>query len=164
MKTLKIKIINNTKDDIILNLKLLLIWGAGIGGIMHPISQYLETGKTQLNTFEVVSFLCATLTIIVDENLKNIKKILPTIKKGKLRNPLCNFLHTINITIYNLIIIIGYAFIIPILTILWNISQYGIKQNEIKEIFLRLFAFGIATIIGNILKELFTELFENIKN
>ena len=52
----------------------------------------------------------------------------------------------------------SYSFIIPILPMIWEMSQSGIKGDEVKGIIVRLLSFGLVSVSGNALKELISKL------
>jgi hypothetical protein len=60
--------------------------------------------------------------------------------------------------------IMSYAFIIPILPILWDMSQTGVTKPEVKEIVIRLMSFGLTAISGNTLRELITKLVNRFRD
>ena len=58
----------------------------------------------------------------------------------------------------------SYAFIIPILPLIWEISQTGVTSQGVKEIVIRLMSFGLTAITGNTLRELFTKLINRFRD
>jgi hypothetical protein len=142
-------VLENTKNDILLNLKLLLIWGAGVGAVINQITNYLRFGFIKYTKFEVFLLLVTILTIVIDE-LKSViqKKELLSVKK---------ILMTINNTFYTFVNIISYAFIIPTLEISWEVSQSGYKFSTSKEIIIRFVMFGVISVFGNLSKEIISE-------
>jgi hypothetical protein len=151
---------------------MLLIWGAGVGGVMAPLNDFIMSGNFNLNEFQVASILCATSAILFNENKSVIKTLVDHIKKQgifevfsqvlkkgtKLRQTFFKFIGSLNMTLYTISNIMSYSFIIPILPIIWEMSQSGIKGNEVKEIIVRLMSFGLVSVSGNALKELITKL------
>ena len=61
-------------------------------------------------------------------------------------------------TLYTISNIMSYSFIIPILPMIWEMSQSGIKGDEVKGIIVRLLSFGLVSVSGNALKELISKL------
>lgn len=137
-------VLTNTKKDIFVNLKLLLIWGAGVGSVITQITNYIRKGFINFSNFEIFLFFCTIIVLIINElRFVIIKKEVLTIKKT---------FNTINNTVYTFVNIISYSFIIPILEISWNVNQNGYD-----EIIIRFIMFAIISIIGNFSKELFSE-------
>jgi hypothetical protein len=165
-------VITKTEQDLKINLNMLLIWGAGVGGVMAPLNDFIMSGNFNLNEFQVASILCATSAILFNENKSVIKTLVDHIKKQgifevfsqvlkkgtKLRQTFFKFIESLNMTLYTISNIMSYSFIIPILPIIWEMSQSGIKGNEVKEIIVRLMSFGLVSVSGNALKELITKL------
>jgi len=165
-------VITKTEQDLKINLNMLLIWGAGVGGVMGPLNEFIMNGNFNLNQFQVASILCATSAILFNESKSTIKTLVDYIqeqgifevfsqvlKKGtKLKQTFFKFIESLNMTLYTISNIMSYSFIIPILPIIWEMSQSGIKGGEVKEIIVRLMSFGLVSISGNTLKELITKL------
>ena len=165
-------VITKTEQDLKINLNMLLIWGAGVGGVMAPLNDFIMSGNFNLNEFQVASILCATSAILFNESKSTIKTLVDHIKKQcifevfsqvlkkgtKLRQTFFKFIESLNMTMYTISNIMSYSFIIPILPIIWEMSQSGIKGGEVKEIIVRLMSFGLVSVSGNALKELITKL------
>jgi hypothetical protein len=165
-------VITKTEQDLKINLNMLLIWGAGVGGVMAPLNDFIMSGNFNLNEFQVASILCATSAILFNESKSTIKTLVDHIKKQgifevfsqvlkkgtKLRQTFFKFIESLNMTLYTISNIMSYSFIIPILPIIWEMSQSGIKGNDVKEIIVRLMSFGLVSVSGNALKELITKL------
>ena len=165
-------VITKTEQDLKINLNMLLIWGAGVGGVMAPLNDFIMSGNFNLNEFQVASILCATSAILFNESKSTIKTLVDHIKKQgifevfsqvlkkgtKLRQTFFKFIESLNMTLYTISNIMSYSFIIPILPIIWEMSQSGIKGGEVKEIIVRLMSFGLVSVSGNALKELITKL------
>ena len=81
------------------------------------------------------------------------------LKKGtKLKQTFFKFIESLNMTLYTISNIMSYSFIIPILPMIWEMSQSGIKGDEVKGIIVRLLSFGLVSVSGNALKELISKL------
>ena len=165
-------VITKTEQDLKINLNMLLIWGAGVGGVMGPLNEFIMNGNFNLNQFQVASILCATSAILFNESKSVIKKLVDYIKeqgifevfsqvlkKGtKLKQTFFKFIESLNMTLYTISNIMSYSFIIPILPMIWEMSQSGIKGDEVKGIIVRLLSFGLVSVSGNALKELISKL------
>ena len=165
-------VITKTEQDLKINLNMLLIWGAGVGGVMGPLNEFIMNGNFNLNQFQVASILCATSAILFNESKSTIKTLVDYIqeqgifevfsqvlKKGtKLKQTFFKFIESLNMTLYTISNIMSYSFIIPILPMIWEMSQSGIKGDEVKGIIVRLLSFGLVSVSGNALKELISKL------
>lgn len=172
LKEFATTVITKTEQDLKINLNMLLIWGAGVGGVMGPLNDFIMNGNFNLNEFQVASILCATSAVLFNESKSVIKTLVDYIKeqgifevftqvlkKGtKLKQTFFKFIESLNMTLYTISNIMSYAFIIPILPIIWEMSQSGIKGGDVKEIIVRLMSFGLVSVSGNTLKELISKL------
>jgi hypothetical protein len=171
-------VIEKTQSEVGINLKMLTIWGAGVGGIMVPLNEFIENGNFNLNDFQTASILCATAAILYGESKGVINELVKIIKdekvtdafevvlsKGiKLKKVFLDFIQSLNMTLSSVSNIMSYAFIIPILPLIWEISQTGVTSQGIKEIVIRLMSFGLTAITGNTLRELFTKLINRFRD
>jgi hypothetical protein len=171
-------VIEKTQSEVGINLKMLTIWGAGVGGIMVPLNEFIENGNFNLNDFQTASILCATAAILYGESKGVINELVKVIKdekvtdafevvlnKGvKLKRVFLDFVQSLNMTLSSVSNIMSYAFIIPILPLIWEISQTGVTSQGIKEIVIRLMSFGLTAITGNTLRELFTKLINRFRD
>lgn len=178
LKEFATMVIEKTQQDVGVNLKMLLIWGAGVGGVMAPLNEFIQNGDFDLNDFQIASILCATTAILYGESKSVINELLNVIKdegivdefnrvlsKGtKLKKVFLNFIQSLNMTLSSVTNIMSYAFIIPILPILWDMSQTGVTKPEVKEIVIRLMSFGLTAISGNTLRELVTKLVNRFRD
>lgn len=178
LKEFATMVIEKTQQDVGVNLKMLLIWGAGVGGVMAPLNEFIQNGDFNLNDFQIASILCATTAILYGESKSVINELLKVIKdegivdefnrvlsKGtKLKKVFLNFIQSLNMTLSSVTNIMSYAFIIPILPILWDMSQTGVSKPEVKEIVIRLMSFGLTAISGNTLRELVTKLVNRFRD
>jgi hypothetical protein len=165
-------VITKTEQDLKINLNMLLIWGAGVGGVMGPLNDFIMNGNFNLNEFQTAAILCATSAILFNESKSVIKTLVDYIKeqgifevfsqvlkKGtKLKQTFFKFIESLNMTLYTISNIMSYSFIIPILPMIWEMSQSGIKGDEVKGIIVRLLSFGLVSVSGNALKELISKL------
>lgn len=171
-------VIDRTKNDIGINLKMLTIWGAGVGGIIVPLNELIQNGNFNITESQTALILCATAAILFDESKSNIKRLLQEIaqqgitnvfsevfKKGsKLKKVFINFISSLNMTLYNVTNIMSYAFLIPLLPIFLEISNKGFNYETVKEIVIRLSSFGITSLSANLLREVISKLLNRFKD
>jgi hypothetical protein len=171
-------VIEKTQSEVGINLKMLTIWGAGVGGIMVPLNEFIENGNFNLNNFQTASILCAAAAILYGESKGVINELVKIIKdekvtdafevvlsKGvKLKRVFLDFIQSLNMTLSSVSNVMSYAFIIPILPLIWEISQTGVTSQGVKEIVIRLMSFGLTAITGNTLRELFTKLINRFRD
>jgi len=178
LKTFALSVIESAKKDININLKMLATWGAAVGGVMEPLNEFIKNGNFQINEFQTVCILVATCAVLFGESEKNIQKLLSVIRKEniesefndvlekgtQLKEVFLNFMESLNLTLYSMTNIMSYAFIIPILPLIWELSQKDINQPEIIEIVTRIISFGVVSVSGNLLKQLFKKLIDRFRS
>jgi hypothetical protein len=120
-----------------INIKLLLTWGAAVGGLVMPLSDFLQTGRFNLTEDQQVLLLVGASCSFFYDNAKMLKSIYEKIQeegleepfkevllKGKnLKEAFIKFMIASSITIGSLLEIMGYAFLIPIITDLQQIAN-----------------------------------------
>jgi hypothetical protein len=170
-------VIEKVQNDVTINFKMLSTWGAAVGGIIGPLNDFISNGYFELNDFQKACILVATASILFGESKKNINKLISIIKEeniesefetvldkgSQLKSVFFDFMESLNITFYTITNIMSYAFIIPILPILWEMGQSGVNRKEITELSLRLISFGVVSISGNLIKEIFTKLIKRFR-
>lgn len=178
MKEFVVSTIKQTEEDLKINLGTLMIWGTGVAGFMGPLKSYMSTGNFEINEYQISSIICAVTCILLGESSRDLKKLidyiekeglketfLKVLKKGqKLKRVFVSFIESLNVVTYKLSNILSYTFIIPILPMLWSISQSEYDENTIKEIVTRLTAFGIIGLTSNALRILIIKLLERFKD
>lgn len=160
-----------------LDLQFLLTWGATIGGIVGPLNDYIDGLNHTYTDDQICLMLTGVIASIYYDNQKIINNIVNLIKeegiynfflkilnKGKeLKNVFIKFISSLNITLHRITNIISYAFLIPILSLLYNLSTEEFSKSDINEIVHRLLAAGIVTISGNLLKEVISKILRRFK-
>jgi hypothetical protein len=170
-------VVGKFQEDTGMQFKMLFTWGAAVGGIIAPLNDYIEKGNFNLSPFEATSILIATAAILFGENTRTVKKLLTKIKedgiqdtfeqvltKGKeLKQTFLDFIEILNVTVYTMTNIMSYAFLIPVLPILWEVSQSGVDVKDVKDIATRLLAFGLTSVTGVTLKKLITAILKRFR-
>lgn len=120
-----------------INLKLLLTWGAAVGGLVMPLSDFIQTGSFDLSEDQEVLLLVGAACSFFYDNAKMLRSVYEKIEmeglgevfkevllKGKnLKEAFIKFMIASSITIGSLLEIMGYAFLIPIITDLQQIAN-----------------------------------------
>jgi hypothetical protein len=119
-----------------INIKLLLTWGAAVGGLVMPLSEFLQSGRFDLTENQQILLLVGASCSFFYDNARLLKSIIKRIKheglekpfkevllKGKnLKEAFIKFMVASSVTIGSLLEIMGYAFLIPIITDLENLA------------------------------------------
>lgn len=161
-----------------LDVQFLLTWGSTIGGIIGPLNDYIQGLSHTFSDEQVCLVLTGVIASLYYDNQKVIDKIIgkikdegvislftKTLKKGKeLKDVFVKLINSLNITTHKFTNIISYAFLIPILSILYNISSENFTSSDVNEIVERIMAAGLVTISGNLLKEVVTKILKRFNS
>ena len=176
MKKFTKNVISEAKKQINLDLSFLLTWGSTLGGLMGPVSDYIEGKYPELSNTDI-SLLCtgAILTYFTN-NKEGLTKVLDKIKEksliqefdymlektGELKNVFISFIDSFAIPVNKLSNMLAYAFLIPILPELYEMSQ-GFGEHDIMELFKRILYFVGVSVSGVFLKNLLLSIVNRFK-
>lgn len=177
LKNFSKEVFDKFSEETGIQVKLLLTWGAAVGGIILPLNEFIENGNFGLNSFQVTSILVACATILYNENSRLINSIKNRIKeegieetfkiilnKGiELKQAFLDFVESLNVTIYTMTNIMSYAFLIPLLPLFWDISHREIHNEDLKRITIRLLSFGLTSVTGIFLKTLLSKIIKRFR-
>jgi len=172
-------VINQTSEQIGLNLQFLITWGASIGGFVGPLNEFIQGKFPDLSEMEVSLILTGIIATYYIDNKKLVAKILNEIKglglmgeftsvlrkSSQLKDTFTQFIKSLNITLHKVTNIMSYAFIIPIIPLIYNSAvNMSIDSKDAKELALRIGAFGLLTVSGIVVKELFSKLIKRFSS
>ena len=171
------KIVEDTKTHVSINLKMMLTWGAAIGGFMGPIMQWLNgqvpeltekdssliaAGIASVIFFQERSFTKSIIKKIKEDGLEEPFK-LGAIKANQLKTVLAGFLKSLNLSAFSVTNMLSYAFLVPIIPMIYDAVSEGIWDMKDTEMLVKsLSAFGLITITGNFLKRLMDLIVDRI--
>jgi len=173
------KVLSEVKKDYGLNLDFLITWGASIGGFISPIGEFVQGRYPSLTDVELSLILTGIIAVHYLDNKKDIEKILLKIKEeglseafkvglkksNELKNTLFNFLESLNITFFKVSKMMSYAFIVPILLMIFNMVKSGqISPSDAKEITVRIIGSGVVSLSGIVVRDLITKLIKRFKD
>ena len=166
-------LVDKSKKIYGLNLKLLLTWGASIGGFVLPLDNFIKTGRFELNDVEQTLILIGIACSIFYDNSRTLKLIYKKIKehgledvfkevlvKSKnLKSSFSRFLSSANVTVSSSLDLLAYSFLIQIITDILDASVNG-GDIEImsKTIAKRLIASGVVIVSQVFLSETIKKL------
>lgn len=157
-------LVNRAKKTYGLNLKLLLTWGASVGGLVMPLDNFIKTGRFDLTDEQATLILIGVACTYFYDNVKTLKSILTKIKEEgledtfkevliksrNLRDSFFNFMKSANVVLGSTLELVTYSFLIPIIT---DIQSAIIEGSDIQTtamtISKRLVASGVV-LIGQI--------------
>jgi hypothetical protein len=173
------KVLSDVKKDYGLNLEFLITWGASIGGFIAPIGEFIQGRYPEISEVELSLILTGIISVHYLDNKKEIEKILQKIKEdglsdafklglkksNELKDTLFKFLESLNITFFKVSKMMSYAFIVPILLMLFNmVKSSEINVSDAKEIALRIVGSGIVSLSGIVVRDLITKLIKRFKD
>jgi hypothetical protein len=158
--------------------KLIITWGASIGGFVAPLDNYIRTNNFELTDDQIFLILFGCISTLILDNKKYIRQSIEIIEKEglievfnkvknkgtDLRNYFIGFLSSLNISVSNIVSLVRYSFLIPIIPDL--MSYFNDVQNldiTAKLITKRIFASGVITVSSEILFQIIKRSLNNIK-
>jgi hypothetical protein len=171
-------LIEEAQEQIGMNLQFLLTWGAGIGGFMGPVEDFVTGKYPEIEESELTLILIGVIATYFIDNKKIVTKIYTKIqenglskvfdtilkKTDVLRETFINFIDSLGLTFHKITNMLSYTFIIPILPMIYQMVEDGSTENvDLKQLAIRVISFTGLTISGIIFKELLTKLVKRFK-
>ena len=156
-----------------LNLKLLLTWGASVGGFVIPLSNFIKSGRFDLNEEQQLLILVGIACTYFYDNTRALKVIYKKIKaegledvfkevlvKSKnLKKSFFKFLTSLNRLTGSTMELIAYSFLIPIVGDVVEAGLYGGDiETAAKLIAKRLIASGVVVVGQSLLTDLIKKI------
>ena len=173
------EIINEAQNQIGMNLQFLLTWGAGIGGFMGPVEDFVRGKYPEIDESELVLILIGVIATYFVDNKKIVTKIYTKIyedglsgifdrilkKTDTLRNTFIEFIDSLGLTFHKITNMLSYTFIIPILPMIYQMVEDGSTENvDLKQLAIRIISFTGLTLSGIVFKELLSKLVIRFKS
>jgi hypothetical protein len=170
-------IINKVRKTYGLNLKLLLTWGASVGGLVMPLDNFIRSGRFDITDEQVALLLVGVACTYFYDNENALKKILSKIKeegledifkevllKGKnLKDSFTKFIKSSKVTINSTLDIITYSFLIPIITDIQSLITSGEDiQTVSMKVAKRLVASGVVLVGQVVLTEIIKKIIKKL--
>jgi hypothetical protein len=155
----------------------ILTFGASIGGMMGPVGDFLEGKYPSMNDVEISLLLTGVIATFLFNSPKLIKKVTDKIKEQGLENEFevakskteelkdtfYDFMESLNITLFKVTNVLGFAFLIPLLPYIHELSSGNLTIQDINKIVKILTSYGIITISSATLKEIIVKLIKRFK-
>jgi len=155
----------------------LLTFGASIGGLMGPVGDFLEGKYPNMNDLEISLLLTGVISTFFYNSPKLIDKIKSKIseknldsefdvalsKAQELKDTFFDFMESLNITLFKVSNILGFAFLIPLLPYIHQLSEGKLSMADINKIVTILLSYGVITITSSTLKEIMVKLIKRFK-
>lgn len=173
------KVLSDVKKDYGLNLEFLITWGASIGGFIAPVGDFVQGKFPQISDIELSLILTGIIAVHYLDNKKEIEKILLKIKEeglsdvfkvglnksNELKEVLFNFLESLNITLFKVSKMMSYAFIVPILLMIFSmVKSNNLNLSDAKEVALRIVGSGVVSLSGIVVRDLITKLIKRFRD
>jgi hypothetical protein len=172
------KILKDSSKQMGMNLEFLVTWGASIGGFIGPLNDYIQGKFPEVSGMDLSLILTGVLSMYYLDNKELIRRIISKIKERGLsdifsvavrkseefKSTFFEFISSLNLTLHKVSNVMSYTFILPIIPMLFQLAQSGeFNQNDIRQISMRLAGFGLLTVSGNIIREIFTKIINRFK-
>jgi len=171
-------LVKSAKQQLNLDLTFLVTWGATIGGFMHPISEFIKNGQMEISNQDLSLITIGCVLTYFTDNKKMLFEVLEKIKEkklisefnlmlkqcNKLKSYFLNFVEGLNLSIYNISMMIGYTFLIPLLPKLLEISKHDLSPDEISEITKRISLYLGSTLSSKLIYELVKKTIKKFKS
>jgi hypothetical protein len=155
----------------------LLTFGASIGGLMGPVGDFLKGKYPSMNDVEISLLLTGAIATFFYNSPKLIERIKDKItdkglerefevtlsKTQELNETFFDFMESLNITLFKISNILGFAFLIPLLPYIHQISEGKFSIMDVNKIVTILLSYGIITISSSTLKEIIIKLIKRFK-
>jgi len=165
------KIIDDLRKSYNFHIKFGLTYGAGIGAIIEPITDYLNSRYPNLETSQIEMLSVASIMVVFFEG-KEIEKVEQKISDENLENELADgvgyaevlskkFKKVINVlgmSIYRMSDIVAYAFLLPLLTEIYKFMDKGIDSMDFDMISKSIMVSTGIMIGGNLIKRMVERL------
>jgi hypothetical protein len=177
MKKFTHKVLKETKETTGLDFEFLMSWGSTLGGLMMPVSQFIEGKYPELTSLDISLLVTGAMVTYYTSNKKVLSKILNTIKEkglinvfdevlsvtSNLKDTFLSFINSLNIAMGKMTNMLAYTFLIPLLPQLYEMAQTGYDQNTVNQIIKRILSYG--TIIGSsaIMREIIKKIINRFK-
>jgi hypothetical protein len=171
------KVVHDVQQNTSLNLKMMLTWGASIGGFMGPIMQFLNGQYPELTQKDASLIAVGIASVIFFQEKPFVKSLIEKIKEQGLEEPFKNgavkanqlktalveFLKSLNIMTFSISNMLSYAFLVPIIPMIYDAVAEGVWDMKDAEMLTKsLVSFGFITISGNFLKRLIDTVVKRI--
>lgn len=173
------EIIEESSEQIGMNLQFLITWGASIGGFVGPVEDFVRGKFPEINDLQISLILTGVISSYYIDNKDMIYKIFNKIKKEGLSDILkqvlrktdsflavfLDFVSSLGIQFHKLTNMLSYTFIIPLLGTLYNMSKnMTFTDQDIHELVVRISSFGLLTVSGIIVKQLINKIVKRFKS
>jgi hypothetical protein len=156
----------------------LLTFGATIGGFIAPVSQFIEGKFPHMSDVDISLLLTGVVATFFYNTPKLMDKIKSLIsekglesefeetlsKTKELYSSFFDFMESLNITLFKVSNVLGFAFLIPLLPYIHEIAQNNLSSDDIHKIIKSVLSYGVITVSSVIFKEVMTKLIKRLRD
>jgi len=168
LKTFTSRVLKSTEKQIGLDLEFLITWGTTIGGFIKPISDFIKDESINISDTDLFLILSGIILTYFSSNKEYLNKVLLKIKENglvgvfdkvlskteNLEKAFLSFIDSLGVSIHKSSNMLAYAFLIPIIPDLYEMSSRSLNPNELNEMVKRIMSFGGISLSGVLIKEL----------
>ena len=167
------KLVSDTYEQTGVNLSMLLTWGASIGGLISPVTQWLQGKNPELSESDISLIMTSIICVIFYENKETLGTLLKHLKERKLikyfkmslektkelQKTFISFLKSLNIVSFNVLNMLSYAFLVPLLPLIYDMaSQRHFDMSDVEMITKSIVSYGLITMGRNLLKQVIEKI------
>jgi hypothetical protein len=170
-------ITNKIKEIIGIDKVGLLTFGATIGGFISPVNQFIEGKFPHMSDVDISLLLTGVVATFFYNTPKLMEKIKSLIsekelesefeetlsKTKELHNTFFDFMESLNITLFKVSNILGFAFLIPLLPYIHEIAQNNLSSEDIHKIIKSVLSYGVITVSSVVFKEIMIKLIKRFR-
>lgn len=169
--------IKKANENFKFDLKILATFSAGIGGVIVPLNEFVRGEFPNLTETNYLLITVAVAMILVTEHTENTKKLLAEITKqgltkefkktfevgSELKESFLDFMDSLNLTFSKITQIMGYAFLIPVIDIILQLSSDNAAQSTNEIVYRLLLSLG-AHHSAIFMREVITKIINKFRN
>lgn len=153
-------------------------WGAVIGGFVGPINNYLHGTYTNLSESDISLISFGILLTFFSSNKEKLNKVLSIIKKEKLitffdrglmkaydlKDAFFSFLESLNVTFAKTSNMLAYAFLIPLVPLIKQISEMELSSDQLDLLIKGLSHYSATIVSSTILHKIIKKMLKRFRS
>jgi len=170
-------VLRETEKQIGLDLSFLMTWGATLGGLVSPVSKFIEGKYPEMSSTDLALLSTGIILTYFSSNKIALSKVLKKIKAlnliqefdhmaemtEKLKTTFIKFIDSLSVPIGKLSNMLAYSFLIPLLPDIYELAQ-GSTGVEISEIVRRIIGFIGVSALGISVKNIIISIVKRFKD
>ena len=172
------KIIKDVKVNHKLNFTMALTWGPIMGGLLRPVSDYLNNLDPTISSSDLSLILFGIMVTFFSSNKELLNKTLKLIKERKLvtyfdraiiktwdlKTSFVSFLESLGVTVSNVSNMLAYSFLIPLIPQLFHLRDLNFSQEDLTIIAKGITASTVAVVNKTLVLEVLRKIINRFKS